>query len=65
MFQPQYTLIDEWPDRRDEEGTPVIRAIRTMTNHLPELKTTLLELFHKDINDAFSNASKKDGTCYN
>jgi hypothetical protein len=62
MFQPQYTLIDEWPDNRADEGMPIIRAIRTMSNCLPEMKERVLEMVREEIDDAISSAPKTNGT---
>lgn len=61
MFQPKYSLLREWPDRRDEEGMPFIRAIRTMSNHLPELKPKLLEFFRNDLDIIISSSPKFGG----
>jgi hypothetical protein len=62
MFQPKYTLLDEWPDNRADEGMPIIRAIRTMSNHLPELKPKLLEIFEHDLDAKVRSFAKADGT---
>jgi hypothetical protein len=52
-FQPKYTFGYEWPDRRDVDGMPVVRAIRTMTNQFPELKQKFINIISKDLDHAF------------
>ena len=61
MFQPRYTLLDEWPDNRADKGMPIIRAIRSMSNRLPELKSNLLEIFEHDMDVKVRSFAKADG----
>jgi hypothetical protein len=39
MLQPKYTMHNfNWFDQRGVEGTPLVRALRTLlTNHVPDI----------------------------
>lgn len=63
-FQPKYTFGYEWADRRDVDGMPVVRAVRTMTNQFPELKQKFIGIMSEELDQAFqanilSNGSSK------
>ncbi|KAF2014222.1 cytochrome P450 [Aaosphaeria arxii CBS 175.79] len=51
-FQPKYTFGYEWPDRRQDDGMPVIRAIRTLSNQFSGLRERYVSLMESDLNDA-------------
>ncbi|PTB35059.1 uncharacterized protein TrAFT101_006408 [Trichoderma asperellum] len=61
FIQPQYSLLDQWPDTRDQEGMPIIRAIRTMSSNLPSLRPQLLEIFQHDLDMTIQNSPKSGG----
>lgn len=61
FFQPKYTLLEAWPAKRDELGMPFIRAIRTITNHMPEMKPHIIELYTEGIDKAIEGASVTGG----
>lgn len=52
-FQSKYTLGYEWPDRRDVDGMPVVRAIRTIANQFSELKQKFIGIMRGELDQAF------------
>lgn len=61
MFQPKYSLLDEWPDNRADEGMPIIRAIRSMSNHPHDFKPKLVRILDHDVDVQVQNSAKADG----
>jgi hypothetical protein len=61
-FQPIYTFGYEWPDRREDNGMPVVRAIRTLSNQFPELKGKFVAIMMNELNDALKVNAQPDGT---
>ncbi len=60
-FQPKYTFGYEWPDRREDEGMPVVRAIRTLSNQFPELKDSYVTIMRDDLGKALNMHIQSDG----
>lgn len=60
-FQPKHTFGYEWPDRRDEDGMPVVRAIRTMTGRFQELTPKYLRIMEEEIKEALEKGRREDG----
>jgi hypothetical protein len=60
-FQPKYTFGYEWPDRRAEEGMPVVRAIRTLTNQFAELKKKFVVIMRDELNETLNLNARPDG----
>lgn len=63
-FQPAYTFGYEWPDRREDEGMPVVRAIRSLTNQFPDLKKRFIVIMRDELNDALGLKAQADGLTY-
>ncbi|KAK3216872.1 hypothetical protein GRF29_1g1277568 [Pseudopithomyces chartarum] len=61
-FQPKHTFGYEWPDRRDEDGMPVVRAIRTMTGRFQELTPKYLRIMEEEIKEALEKGRREDGS---
>ncbi len=61
MFQPKYSLLDEWPDNREDGGMPIIRALRTMSNHLNESRPKLLKIFQTYLDSKLLNCPQNHG----
>jgi hypothetical protein len=52
-FQPTHAFGYEWPDKREEDGMPVVRAIRTLTNQWPTiLKPKFVAIIEGELEDA-------------
>lgn len=60
-FQPKHTFGYEWPDRRDEDGMPVVRAIRTMTSQFREQKSKYLRIMEEELNESLEKGRREDG----
>lgn len=54
--------MDAWPISRDDEGMPIIRAIRTILATLPRLRTPLLEIINRDLERKIESSPKDGGT---
>lgn len=63
-FQPKHTFGYEWPDRRAEEGMPVVRAIRTLSNQFAELKKKFVVIMRDELNEALDLNSRPDGLLF-
>jgi hypothetical protein len=61
MFQPKYTFGHEWPDRRDEDGMPIVRAIRTISRQFPALHPEYLDILEDGFCKATKAAPQKNG----
>jgi hypothetical protein len=61
-FQPKYTFGYEWGDRRDIDGMPVVRAIRTMTNQWPDLKKKFIGIMKEELEQAYEANKLSDGS---
>jgi hypothetical protein len=52
-FQPNHTFGYVWPDKREDDGMPVIRAIRTLTNQWPTiLKPKFVAIVEEEVENA-------------
>jgi hypothetical protein len=63
-FQPRYTFGYEWPDRRQDDGMPVVRAIRTLSNQFSILKPKFVTIMRNELDEAFRAYIQEDGAVY-
>lgn len=56
-----HTFGYEWPDRRDDDGMPVVRAIRSMTNQFSVLKPKFIAILDQEMEDALGKATQENG----
>ncbi|KAF1960718.1 cytochrome P450 [Byssothecium circinans] len=61
-FQPKYAFGYVWPDRREEDGMPVVRAIRTVTNQFAVLKPKFITIMRDELDEALKLNAQQDGT---
>lgn len=55
-FQPMHTFGYEWPDRRGDDGMPVVRAIRTMTKRFSTLKPKFIRMMEEELGAALARS---------
>ncbi|KAF2793132.1 cytochrome P450 [Melanomma pulvis-pyrius CBS 109.77] len=61
MLQPKAAFGYDWSDRRNEEGMPIVRAIRTISNQFSILRPECVRILEQDFNQAMeSNPSGKN-----